>query len=62
MIPSLQAYLLVSSKHHVVTLHTRQNDGWFLRDIVGIDSVVTIEALGIVLPLTEIYENVVFKS
>lgn len=57
---SLQTYLLVSAKNHVITIHTRQNDGWFLRDVVGVHSSIMIDSLGIVLSLEDVYENVMF--
>jgi Uma2 family endonuclease len=61
-LPSLQAYLLVSTTGALVTLSTRNGDSWTLRDIIGLQNQVTIESLGLSLALADIYENVDFAK
>ena len=61
-LPSLQAYVLVSTKGALVTLSTRIGDSWSLQDIMGLQNQVTIESLGLSLALADIYENVDFAK
>lgn len=61
-ITSLQAYLLISSAQYRVTLHTRQGDVWTLRDIVGLQSHVQIDAIGCTLELADIYDQVMLTQ
>jgi len=38
----------------------RQNDAWILRDVLGLEQMLTLESLEISIPLTELYRDVIF--
>ena len=62
-IESFQEYLLVEQKRPHVTRYVRQADNQWLRaDIIGLDSEVKLESLGVTLPLSEIYRLVKFPE
>lgn len=62
-IESFQEYLLVEQKRPHVTRYLRQASGdWLRSDIIGLDSVVKLESLGVTLPLSEIYRLVKFPE
>jgi Uma2 family endonuclease len=60
-IPSLRAYVLVSQRGPHVEIYERQTSGaWLLRDADGLDAALTLPAIGVDLPLSEIYAGVEF--
>ncbi len=60
-LPSLRYYVLIEPNAPALDLYIRQdNDYWLLVPVRGLEAVLTITAAGITLPLTEIYERVVF--
>lgn len=60
---SFQEYLLVEQLRPHVTRYLRQPDGQWLRaDIIGLESAVRLESLGVTLPLSEIYRWVKFPA
>ncbi len=60
---SLQEYVLVSQETPRVERYVRQPDGrWLYEQNAGLEAVLTLETLGIALPLTEIYERVTFAA
>ncbi len=62
-IESFQEYLLVEQDRPHVTRYVRQPDGQWLRaDIIGLDSAVRLESLGVELPLSEIYRMIKFPE
>jgi Uma2 family endonuclease len=62
-IESLKVILLVSQDEPRVDEHVRQPDGsWSLREYVGMDQVLPLEAIGVELPLAAIYQGVDFTS
>jgi len=62
-IESFQEYLLVEQHRPHVTRYVRQPDNQWLRaDIIGLDSAVKLESLGVTLPLGEIYRLVKFPE
>ena len=62
-IETLKIILLVSQDDARVDTHVRQPDGsWSLREHEGIDHVLPLEAIGVQLPLTAIYQGVDFTS
>ena len=62
-IESFQEYLLVEQHRPHVTRYVRQPDNQWLRaDIIGLDSEVKLESLGVTLPLSEIYRLVNFPE
>lgn len=62
-IESFQEYLLVEQDRPHVTRYVRQPDGQWLRaDIIGLESGVRIETLGVDLQLSEIYRMIKFPA
>lgn len=62
-IESLKAYLMVSPRSPHVEIYERQEDGsWRLRETRGLGTALTIPAIGIELPLAEIYDRVEFAA
>jgi len=62
-IESFQEYLLVERIRPHVTRYVRQPDGQWLRaDIIGLESAVRLESLGVELPLSEIYRMIKFPA
>jgi Uma2 family endonuclease len=58
-LPSLQAYLLVSSRHYGVDYFQRTTDfQWLVTTHVGLQSVIQIEFLDLTLSLADIYAAV----
>lgn len=57
-IPSLREYVLVAQNRAVVERFTRQGDLWVYSLTAGMDSVVSLESVGVSLKLAEIYEGV----
>jgi Uma2 family endonuclease len=60
-INSLQEYLIVAQDEPRVDHYTRQDDGWFSKKVVA-GEVVKLTKLGIELPLSEIYQRIVFPE
>lgn len=60
-IPTLQTYITVSQKKAHVTIHTRQGDGWYVKDYIGLENNWPIDSLDCVLPFSAIYSRVKFK-
>jgi Uma2 family endonuclease len=62
-VESFQEYLLVEQDRPHVTRYVRQPDGQWLRaDIIGLESAVRLETLGVELPLSEIYRMIKFPE
>jgi Uma2 family endonuclease len=62
-IESFREYLLVEQDRPHVTRYVRQSGGQWLRaDVIGLESAVRIEALGVELPLSEIYRMIKFPA
>ncbi len=62
-IDSLKILFLVSQDEARVEEHVRQPDGsWSLREYEGMDQVLPLEAIGVQLPLTAIYQGVDFTT
>lgn len=57
-IDSLEVYLLVAQDRAHVERYVRLEAGWTLSDVTGLDGAVVLDALGISLPMAEIYEGV----
>ena len=59
--PTLTDYVLVSQSHPLTELYTRQPDGsWRFTEYRGLEAVCVVEAVGVRLPLAEVYERVAF--
>ncbi len=54
---------MVSQTDAFIEIYERQPDNrWLLREVAGLDAVLTIPAIGVDLPLSEIYARVVFTN
>jgi Uma2 family endonuclease len=63
MIPALTDYILVSQKKMYVEQLTRQADGtWQLREYTRPEQTLTIESIGVSIPLANIYAAVEFSA
>lgn len=61
-IESFKEYLLVSQTRPHVTQYVRQSDGrWLRTNIIGMDSSVKLESVGVTLSFSEIYRRVNFQ-
>jgi Uma2 family endonuclease len=62
-IESLKAYVLVSQERPHVEIFERQGNGtWLLREERGMEAVLAIPAIGVELPLAEVYDGVDFTE
>lgn len=52
---SLQEYWIVSQERPIITQYVRKGDEWVVRFVTGRDAVLHCEALGLELPLENIY-------
>lgn len=59
-IPTLSAYLLIETDAPRVVVHQRTDDGFVAQVYEGLDAAVPLEALGVTLPLAELYERSAF--
>ncbi len=58
---AFREYVLVSQTEARVEVFTRDDDGrWTFTEAVGLDAVCPLPSLNISLPLTEVYERVIF--
>lgn len=61
LIPAPEEYILVSSEHHAIDHFRRAaNEEWALSAIRGKDAVLTIDSVGISIPLARIYDRLSF--
>ncbi|MGL4512832.1 MAG: Uma2 family endonuclease [Lacipirellulaceae bacterium] len=61
LVPSLREYLLVSQDEPRIERYLRQDDGsWRLDEAVGLDATLRLTAVGVALPLCDVYEKVTF--
>jgi Uma2 family endonuclease len=62
-IESFQEYLLVEQTRAHITRYVRQADGQWLRaDIIGLETEVKLESLGVTLPLSGVYRMIKFPA
>jgi Uma2 family endonuclease len=62
-VESLQAYVLISQDDPRAEVFERQPDGtWSLRDVTGLNESIRLGALGLELPLAEVYDRVDFPA
>ena len=60
---TFEQYVLVAQDHPYVLTFTRQaGGGWLMMPYVGLDAVVPLSAIGVDLPLAEVYAGVVFPA
>lgn len=60
-IPSFSEYLLVEQDEPFVERYTKQTQGWLLSDFKGLEGSISLESVGVDLPMAEIYRGVVFE-
>ena len=62
-IPTLENYLLIHTDDYKVDCFRRQTeDVWMIQFYAGIEAIAHLDSLDVDLPLTEIYEGVVFPK
>lgn len=62
-IESLQAYVLIAQDRPHIELFERGADGsWVLREAMGLDGRIELEALGCILELSAVYERIINAS
>lgn len=59
-IASLQTTVFISQTKPLVTVLSRQDEGWTLKDYEGLDAVVSLDAIGCTLALVELYDQIDF--
>ncbi|MDJ0840375.1 MAG: Uma2 family endonuclease [Acidobacteriota bacterium] len=57
LIPSLEAYLLISQEERKIEMFTREKDRWAFLETIGENASLTIPPLSLKLPLDEVYEG-----
>ncbi|MBD2432432.1 MULTISPECIES: Uma2 family endonuclease [Fischerella] len=60
-IPSFSEYLLVEQDEPFVERYSKQTQGWLLSDFNGLERAISLESVGIELPMAEFYRGVVFE-
>jgi Uma2 family endonuclease len=62
-IPSLKEYVVIAQDRPQVERYLRQPDGgWLLQEASELTESITLESVGVVLPLAEIYRQVTFEQ
>lgn len=56
-LPSVEAYLIFDQDRPRADLHTRADEGWYLRVYDQLDDVVPLTSLNCELPLTDVYRG-----
>jgi len=57
-IASLNEYLLVTQDQPIIERYQRQGDVWILSEAEGLDASVSLESIGCILSLREVYDKV----
>ncbi|YAF97021.1 MAG: Uma2 family endonuclease [Nodularia sp. CChRGM 3473] len=60
-IPSFSEYLLVEQDEPFVERYSKQDQGWLLSDFNSLEQSISLDSVGVELPLGEIYRGVVFE-
>lgn len=61
-IATLKIYLIIEQNRPRVTLYTRHQEGWLLRDYIGLESIVPLDEINAQLKLTDLYETIDFPD
>lgn len=62
-VATLKMYAFVAKDRPHVEMHVRQADGnWAIKDVQGMEATARIDAIGVDLPLAEIYDRVDFSA
>jgi Uma2 family endonuclease len=60
-IKSFSEYLLVEQDEPFIEKYSKQAQGWLLSEFNNLQQSITLQSVGIELPITEIYRGVVFE-
>jgi Uma2 family endonuclease len=61
LLPSFQEYVLIDTRKYAVETRFREEpDLWRIKTETNIDNAVNLRALGVSIPMVDIYENIVF--
>ncbi|KAB8331068.1 Uma2 family endonuclease [Scytonema tolypothrichoides VB-61278] len=60
-IPSFREYLLVEQDEPFVERYSKQTQGWLLSEFNDLERSISLESVGMELPIAEIYRGVVFE-
>ena len=60
-IPTLEEYVLVEQKRHAVTVY-RRSQSWQPEIYAALDSLVSLESIGLTLAVSQLYENVILSE
>jgi Uma2 family endonuclease len=60
-IGSFSEYLLVEQDEPFVERYSKQAQGWLLSDFNGLEQSISLDSVGVELPMAEIYRGVVFE-
>ena len=61
-IATLRHIAFVEQTTPAVLLWTRHADGWRAEDVSGLEASLALEAVGVQLPLADIYEGLTFEA
>jgi Uma2 family endonuclease len=61
-VESLQEYLLIAQDRPRIERYVRQDAGWLLTEVTGLDAALTLDAIGCTLLLGDIYERITFEE
>ncbi|BAZ31189.1 hypothetical protein NIES4074_36610 [Cylindrospermum sp. NIES-4074] len=61
-IPSFCEYLLVEQDEPFIERYSKQTQGWLLSDFNDLEKSISLESVGVELPMAEIYRGVIFGS
>lgn len=62
-LPSLQYYLMVDQHRVYAQLYTRaEDDKWIFQEFNQRDMTIPLDAIGVTLPIAEVYRNIMFES
>ena len=60
-IPSFSEYLLVEQDEAFVERYSKQTQGWLFNEFKGLEQSISLDSVGMELPMAEIYRGVVFE-
>jgi Uma2 family endonuclease len=60
-IPSFSEYLLVEQDEAFVERYSKQTQGWLFNEFKGLEESISLDSVGMELPMAEIYRGVVFE-
>ena len=61
-LPTLKQYLIIEQSRIHIELLTRQEGGWFVQDFDQFDVAIPLDAIGVQLPVSEVYRGIEFNE